>query len=229
MNVTFYQVGGSLRDEFLGVKSKDIDYAVEAPSFTAMREAIVERGGKIFLETPQYLTIRAMVPDLGAADFVLCRKDSAYRDGRHPDSVEIGTIFDDLARRDFTMNAMARNVLTNKLIDPHCGYEDICSRVVRCVGNPVDRFNEDKLRILRALRFVATKKMNLLWHTSEAILKFPLDSFAVVSTERIREELLKMFAADSEWAFHQLFVHFPVLGDLALQRGIWFKPTLESV
>lgn len=74
----FFEVGGAVRDKLLGVQSKDIDYAVEAESFSAMRDAVIERGGKIFLETPQYLTIRAHVPKLGAADFVLCRKDGEY-------------------------------------------------------------------------------------------------------------------------------------------------------
>jgi tRNA nucleotidyltransferase (CCA-adding enzyme) len=128
----------------------------------------------------------------------------------------------------FTMNAIARNISTNELIDPHNGRGDICARVVRCVGNPVHRFNEDKLRILRALRFAATKKMHLLWETSNAIHKFSLNSFSGVSTERIREELLKMFAANSGWAFKQLFVRFPVLGNLTLERGIWFRPTTSE-
>ena len=108
-----YQVGGSLRDECLGRPCKDFDFSVEAPSYEAMREHLVQDGYTIFLEKPEYLTIRARFPkghpqERVCADFVLCRKDGFYSDGRRPDTVEPGTIYDDLARRDFTMNAMAR-------------------------------------------------------------------------------------------------------------------------
>lgn len=123
-SIKFYQVGGSVRDSFIGLKSKDIDYAVEAPSFDAMREAIKERGGEIFLETPQFLTIRANVPGMGACDYVLCRKDGEYVDGRRPETVTAGTILDDLARRDFTMNAIAI-AEDGTILDPFDGRKDI--------------------------------------------------------------------------------------------------------
>src|SRR5687768_7510936 len=118
MNIQFFQVGGSVRDELLGKQSKDIDYAVEAPSYGAMREAIVERGGEIFQENEAFLTVRAKVPTLGACDYVLCRKDGTYdKDGRRPDFVEVGSLADDLARRDFTVNAMAK-AEDGTLVDP---------------------------------------------------------------------------------------------------------------
>ena len=154
-NIKFYQVGGSVRDDLLGFPSKDIDYSVEAPSFEAMKSEIVNRGGEIFLEKPEYLTIRANVPNMGACDYVLCRKDGAYYDGRRPESVEIGTIRDDLARRDFTVNAMAINE-DGELIDPHGGKVDLLHKTLRCVGNAHERFSEDYLRMLRAIRFCIT-------------------------------------------------------------------------
>lgn len=138
MNIHFYQVGGSVRDSLLGVQSKDIDYAVEAPSFDAMRQAIIDRGGTIFLETPQFFTIRANVPGMGACDYVLCRKDGQYRDGRHPESVEPGTIYDDLARRDFTINAMAITQ-NGKLLDPFHGQKHLQARILKTVGRAQDR------------------------------------------------------------------------------------------
>ncbi len=102
--VKIYLVGGSIRDQLLGLKSKDLDYAVEAGSYEEMRDYIKENG-KIFLETPEYLTIRAHLKNGEPADFVLCRKDGEYSDGRRPDKVTPGTLYDDLARRDFTVNA----------------------------------------------------------------------------------------------------------------------------
>jgi len=121
-----FEVGGCLRDEFKGIPSKDVDFAVEAPSFEAMRDELIEDGFEIFEERPEFFTIRAKVPKgnpledrTRVADFVMCRKDGPSSDGRRPDFVEPGTIFDDLARRDFTVNAIARNAITGEIIDPH--------------------------------------------------------------------------------------------------------------
>lgn len=225
-----YQVGGSVRDELLGVKSKDIDFVVVAPSYDAMREMILARGGKIFLETQKFLTIRANVPELGSADYVLARKDSSYSDARRPDSVEIGTLEDDLSRRDFSVNAIAKDVETGAIIDPHSGWQDIDARLIRCVGNAYDRFNEDALRVLRAMRFAITKEMRIEENTSCAMFDFiqaNSHKFKATSTERIREELLKMFSFNSVRSFEMLQA-FELLW-LVAERGIWLKPTIEKV
>lgn len=229
MTIRFFKVGGCIRDELLGQKSKDIDFAVEAPSFEAMRNEILNRGGKIFLETPEHFTIRANIPELGSTDYVLCRREGPYSDGRHPDWVEVGTIFDDLARRDFTMNAIARDVRTGELLDPHNGATDIKNRIIRCVGNPEERFREDKLRVFRALRFMVTKGFRLHFDTERAAFSVCCNdrNFESVSTERIREELSKMFEVDWLEALDGL-EHFELLG-LVKARGIWLKPTIEKV
>jgi len=223
-----FKVGGCVRDGLLGLKSKDIDFVVEAPSFEAVRQYILDSNGQIFLEKPEFLTIRAIVPNLGAADFVLCRKDGEYVDGRRPESVTPGTIFDDLARRDFTMNAIAECVETGEIVDPHDGRKHIKSRLIACVGNPLDRFKEDKLRIFRAVRFAITKGFAIRGDVTHAMKQFSHEDFAGVSTERIRDEVLKMFAKDSMVAFNALFITFPLLGELVLSRGIWFEPTTRK-
>lgn len=223
----FYQVGGSVRDELMGLKSKDIDYAVEASSFDEMRAAILARGGEIFLETPQYLTIRARVPDLGACDFVLCRKDGAYSDGRHPDSVEVGTILDDLARRDFTVNAIAKTE-QGEYEDPYDGISDIEDRVLQCVGKAEDRFTEDGLRMIRAIRFQVTKNFDT--QGMDHLLKdytFFAPRLAGVSNERIREELAKMFEANTPLAL-DLLNYYDGLRNYIFRDKLWLKPTLEE-
>lgn len=227
-----FQVGGSVRDKILGVDSKDIDFVVIAPSFAAMRDMIIARGGKIFLETEKFLTIRANVPQLGSADYVLARKDGTYSDGRRPDEVIIGSLEDDLARRDFTINAIAIDTETGEMIDPHGGQIDIAGRFLRCVGNPIKRFNEDKLRIFRALRFSICKNFLITRETENAIryiVNCPditgTDGFENVSTERIRDELLKMFSANWRESFH-LLENFELM-NLIDKRGIWLKPTTE--
>lgn len=225
----FYQVGGSVRDEILGLKSKDIDYAVEAPSFNHMREAILERGGEVFLETPQYFTIRARVPALGACDFVLCRKDGAYDDGRHPKQVEVGTIFDDLARRDFTVNAIAK-AEDGTIIDPHEGVKDLKERKLRCVGKASERFTEDGLRMIRAIRFAISKSLMI----DPDIRGCLQDEFFFgprligISIERIREELHKCFAFDTPRTLVYWGDYAKILNFLFRSGKIWLKPTLEA-
>lgn len=224
--VRFFQVGGCVRDGLLGVKTKDIDFAVEAPSWDAMRDAVHECCSKVFLETPEFLTIRGLHPILGAVDFVLCRKDGPSSDGRRPDFVEPGTIFDDLARRDFTVNAMALDE-DGDLIDPHNGVQDLNDRILRFVGDPHSRLSEDALRAFRGVRFEITKGFHLGAKDSMAINAMSAGDFDAVSTDRIRDELVRCFAHDTR---ETLFVlsQFPILLSVALDRGIWLKPTSEA-
>lgn len=223
-----FQVGGSVRDEILGGQSKDIDYAVEAPSFDHMRRMIENRNGEIFLESPEYFTIRARVPNMGVCDFVLCRKDGAYSDGRHPDNVEIGTIWDDLARRDFTMNAIAK-CESGYYFDPYNGIGDIKRRLVRCVGDARKRFDEDALRMLRAIRFSVVLGFKL--HEDIQVLlkqKTWIDKLRSVSIERIREELYKMFKTNT---YHSMLtlVKYKHLSSFVFQHtDVWLKPTLQE-
>jgi tRNA nucleotidyltransferase (CCA-adding enzyme) len=241
MAIRIFEVGGAVRDRFLGKENKDRDFAVEAPSWEAMRAHVHAIASKVFLETPEHFTIRALVP-VGtdakgkarseARDFVLCRKDGAYSDGRHPDTVEVGTIFDDLARRDFTVNAMAVDVDTGELLDPHGGRTDCEKSLLRCVGRAEDRFGEDSLRILRAIRFSITKGLSLdreIVEILEARTSFWPDKLKAVSIERIREELLKCFQHDTLLtlrAFQQINWMFAEVifggGDL------WLEPTLAA-
>ncbi len=185
-----FKVGGAVRDQFLDLKSKDIDLAVEAKSFDEMREEVIRRNGKIYVETPQYFTIRAKLPTLGDVDFSLCRRDGIYKDGRHPESVEPASILDDLARRDFTINAI--DIDTNETLDPHNGIEDIVNKTIKCVGDPHLRFEEDSLRILRALRFHITKRFHIHDDTVEAMYKNK-HNLLNLPVERIRDEFYRMF------------------------------------
>jgi putative nucleotidyltransferase with HDIG domain len=124
------------------------------------------------------------------------RTESDYSDGRRPDSVEYAaTIEEDLSRRDFCMNAIAVRLPSGEMIDPFGGGDDIEAGIIRCVGNPVERFSEDGLRPLRALRFAAQLGFEIEELTLEAI---PLSLWvsALVSAERVRDELSKLLCAD---------------------------------
>jgi len=230
--MNLYYVGGYVRDRFLGLQSKDIDFAVEAESYDEMRDYLAANG-TIFLEKPEFFTIRAMMA-FGdkriPADFVLCRKESGYTDGRHPDKVEVGTIYDDLARRDFTMNAIAIKVSNGQIIDPFGGVVDIRNGIIRCVGSPRDRLSEDPLRILRALRFSITKPM---WMDAELANEirhqFSLYNFKGVSVERKREELAKMFQFDTLDTLNLLNDYRDVLeACFNYDDGIWLMPTMKG-
>jgi len=232
----FYEVGGCVRDQLMGLTSKDVDFAVEAESFEAMEAELRKRGFKIFLSTPEFLTIRAQVPaheeKLRArskdADFVLCRKDSATGDGRRPDFVEPGTILDDLARRDFTMNAIAVDVETGDMIDPHNGRHDIKQNLLRFVGDPYKRINEDGLRVLRGLRFLITKGLQAEMETGDALISFDSHKMLMkVSIERVREELEKMFNYDTI-ASLELLHGYPNLLPAIFREGLRLAPTLRQ-
>lgn len=224
-----YEVGGCVRDSLLGIKSKDIDYAVEAESYSSMRKSLLARGFQIFLETPQFLTIRAKFPDSNVtADFVLCRKDGHSSDGRHPDEVTPGTLYDDLSRRDFTVNAIAKEVTTGRLIDPHNGIQDLQDKILRSVGDPHQRFREDGLRVLRALRFSITKSLTIHPSLWVAILEVDPNLLKGVSADRRREELERLFRADSLRSMRLLNELPPSLVDSFFEGGIWLFPTTKK-
>ena len=229
MKFRTYLVGGAVRDELLGLPCKDLDYVVLAPSFEAMQQDLLDDGCKIFVEKPEFLTIRCKHPVLGCVDFACARKDGNYTDGRRPETTAVAeTLEQDLARRDFTCNAIAKSAGNGVLLDPFKGAEDIFNCLLRAVGDAVTRLSEDRLRAFRAVRFAVTKKFKIDRDLWEAINRLTPIQFDAVSTERIREELFKAFRADPERSFTLLVKDFPVLWDVVRQRGIWFKPTTES-
>ena len=247
-----YEVGGCVRDEILGIPSKDIDFCVvlekgqypngDLTPFEIMVVELELMGFKIFLETPEYLTVRAQFPKgyrpggfyggdvrIGTtADFVLARKESGYTDGRRPDVVEPGTLMDDLSRRDFTMNAIAKDVDGN-LIDPFNGVQDINDRVIRAVGSAFERLTEDALRAVRALRFAVTKGFLI-----DADLGFAMQSAAVldaienkISDERIKDELSKMFRFNTIESMKMLAV-YPALTAAMFSGRVSLDATMKQ-
>ncbi len=226
--ITLYKVGGAVRDKFMELKSKDIDYAVEANSYQDMVDWIRQHG-QIYLEKPEYFTVRARLNGVDA-DFVLCRKEGDYSDGRRPESVEVGTIYDDLARRDFTVNAMAETV-NGELLDPYNGLADIKVKKLRCVGITQDRFEEDGLRMLRAIRFSITKNL-VMSHNIRACLRnsaFIKENMGGVSSDRIREEINRCFAFDMHKTWYYMR-EFPAIFDyIFMCTDIKLKMTSETL
>ncbi len=225
-DVKIYEIGGKIRDEILGVKNKDVDFCVEAKSYQHMKDYILSVGGTIFLESPEFVTIRSRI-GRDTADYVLCRKESSYTDGRHPDKIEAGTLFEDQKRRDFKMNSIAKDVDGN-YIDPFNGIKDIENRLISCVGNTYDRITEDYLRLLRAARFSITKQFRIhgeiedMFYDNSILTEFQKS----ISRDRVREELYKMFHYDTKqsiWFFGQHIL----FSDVCFGDDIWMKPTFE--
>jgi tRNA nucleotidyltransferase (CCA-adding enzyme) len=182
-------VGGSLRDVLMDRPPGDWDVATSATpeQVRALFPRVVPTGEK-------HGTVTVLWH--GAAyEVTTLRGEGGYSDGRRPDRVAfIDDIESDLARRDFTVNAIAYDPFDDRLIDPFGGLADLGARVLRTVGRAEDRFREDGLRPLRAARFAATLEFELEPATQEAI-RTTLDVFAKVSAERVRDEWLKAMTA----------------------------------
>jgi len=182
-------VGGCVRDSLLGKPVADWDVATEAKPNELM---------KIFPRAiPTGLQHGTVTLVLGGHHYEITtlRGEAAYSDGRRPDAVHfVEEIESDLARRDFTMNAIAVDPTNGALIDPFGGRKDIDAKMIRAVGKAVERFSEDGLRVLRAARFSATLEFELEQETFAAIAP-TLDTYRKVSAERVRDEWIKTMKA----------------------------------
>ena len=229
MNIRIFEVGGSIRNELMNKPAKDRDFSIIAPDYDTMRQYLLDQGATIYQERPEYVSIKAKLHPLGAVDFTLARKESFYTDARHPDNVTAAkTIEEDLCRRDFRMNAIAREVGTPNLIDPFGGQVDITTRQIQTVGNAIDRFNEDRLRIFRAIRFSCQLDFDISIEIHDAIDKFQhMEDFASVTKEMIQVELYKSFFVNWQKSLSILNLH-PFLFNLIKAKEIWLKPTLQQ-
>ncbi|MDF2887262.1 MAG: Polynucleotide adenylyltransferase region [Lacrimispora sp.] len=184
-----YAVGGCVRDSLLLRVPKDWDITTSAKP---------EQVKEIFARTVDTGILHGTVTVLmehEAYEVTTYRIDGEYEDGRHPKSVEFtGNLLEDLKRRDFTINAMAYSD-RDGLVDAFGGVRDLDDGIIRCVGNPMDRFNEDALRILRAIRFSAQLGFCIEEDTNKAISAIA-PNMEKVSKERIAVELTKLLLSD---------------------------------
>ena len=240
---TMFEVGGKVRDEILGLQSKDVDY-VAVPSdgllekyktahemFVVLETFLLSEKFEIFLSTPDCFTIRAKFPKghkyQGVADFVMARKEIGYVEGTRTPIVVPGTLRDDLERRDFTVNAMAKDDDGN-IIDLFDGMIDL-GRMVLVTPLPTQKtFDDDPLRILRAIRFAITKGFSL------KTLDYYINNYdyenkmGVVSSERIREELYKCFKHDTMGTLDTLNDYPTLKRYIFKNKLMWLKPTMEQ-
>ncbi len=181
-----FLVGGCVRDMMRGATAKDFDVATSA--LPTQVQGVFKR---VIPTGIQHGTVTVLI-DKQQVEVTTFRTEGNYVDGRRPEKVEFHTDVEaDLSRRDFTINAMAFDPFTQRLVDPFGGQEDLKRKVVRCVRSAVERFNEDGLRCLRAVRF-ATVLDFTLDPLTEAAIPPTIPVFKKVAIERVREEVLKI-------------------------------------
>ena len=232
-----YLVGGAVRDEILGIKSKDLDYVFvfdNIPDETTSEQCfeemtnIIKENGEIFLSTPSCYTIRykdKLTKEI--KDVVMARKEIGYVTGTRQPIVKPGSLFDDLERRDFTLNALAKDS-DGKIIDYFNGLEDLKSGYLR---TPLDcdvTFDDDPLRILRAIRFCITKGFWIGPQMERIIQDYDYENkMGKVSTERIREEMFKCFKHNTIKTLVTIQKYPSLRNYIFKDNYLWLKPTTE--
>ena len=193
-------VGGCVRDLFLGRKPNDWDVTTNAKP-----EEVIE----VFEQTEMRVVYENNFGTVGiinkelekddeayAVEITPYRTETTYSDGRHPDEVSFSdSIYEDIKRRDFTINAMAYDPLADVLVDEYGGQDDIAKKIIRSVGDAQERFEEDILRVMRAVRFSAQLGFFIEEETASALRALSLQ-LPRISTERIRDEFIKLIDAD---------------------------------
>lgn len=193
-----YLVGGCVRDMLLGKKPKDYDLCTNATP-DEVKEIISTINLKSFDSGIKHGTL-TIIDDFYQMNYEITtyRIDGKYTDGRHPDEVVFTpSLEEDLKRRDFTINSFAYDLLRCEVLALDESYfDDLKYGIIRTVGDPIDRFNEDALRMLRALRFAAQLKFFIEASTYEAIKRLA-PNMEKISKERIRDELTKILLSDN--------------------------------
>ncbi|MDW8241603.1 MAG: CCA tRNA nucleotidyltransferase [Thermogemmata sp.] len=190
---TAYWAGGCVRDQLLGLEPKDYDVATDARPDQI--KALFPRRNEIGAAFGVIQVIGPRGPDGQSltVEVATFRSDLSYSDGRRPDAVAFSTPQEDALRRDFTINGMFYDPVKGELIDFVGGQADLQARILRAIGNPQERFAEDKLRLLRAARLAARYALTIESQTAAAI-RAQADQITVVAPERIADELRKMLS-----------------------------------
>ncbi|MCA1964044.1 MAG: CCA tRNA nucleotidyltransferase [Prosthecobacter sp.] len=213
--------GGCVRDELLGRQPKDYDVATSATP------------GQVVQLFPGALTVGAhfgvVVVRLHGqqVEVATFRTDGSYQDGRRPESVIFSTAEEDAKRRDFTINGLFRDPIEGRVIDYVGGLADLEKRVLRAIGEPAQRFQEDRLRLLRAVRFATVLGFEIEPLTWQAIVTHA-PNLLTVSAERIRDELIRIFTAPARVRGFDLLVQSglmaQVLPEILALRGVEQPP-----
>ena len=240
-----YEVGGCVRDEIIGVHTKDIDFTFVLDNtdqtvdegWDEMLSHLKTEGFKIFLETKDCFTVRAKFPkghvnEGLVADFVMARKEVGYILGTRKPILELGTLEDDLRRRDFTLNALAKD-LDGTIVDLFEGRKHLEDGILVTPLNPIKTFFDDPLRMIRALRFSITKGFEIDPEVWDAMFEPGLIEHLknVVSKERIQGEVSKMMKHDTVSTLRLLAKIDkiePKLLEVMFGGDIWLLPSTKK-
>ena len=226
-NTELYLVGGCVRDYILGRPNNDRDFVVitELPFKELVKQIKKKPHCAVYNAKEEFLTIRCNIRGK-IIDLAYPRTESGYADSRHPDKVEkTKTLKEDAKRRDFTMNALYLD--KNGYIHDYIGGQlDITKKIIRTVGDPKERFKEDYLRILRAIRFSSQLGFNIHIKTREAMYDTK-NNLITADTQRIREELNKSFIANSQLTW--LNLNNLVLYKILEKKGLKFQVTQKKL
>lgn len=212
-----YWAGGCVRDMVMGVEPQDYDIATEARPDQVM---------KLFEKTipvgASFGVIKVLYDDF-EFEVATFRSDGKYIDGRHPEEVHFSNEKEDAFRRDFTINGMFYDPVQGKIIDYVNGQVDIKNNIIRTINNPKDRFSEDRLRLIRAVRFAARFQYEIETNTYNAIKELA-GTILQISAERIRDELLKMITglhpAESIQLLDELGLLKVILPEVVAMKGV---------
>lgn len=199
-----FLVGGCVRDSVMGLRPHDWDMCTDAePDEIVM--ILVANDIPYHTVGIEYGTVTAIIGD-SEYEITTFRKETGYSDSRHPDEVVwTKDIYQDLARRDFTINAIAYDLISEEYLDPYNGIEDINSKTLRAVGHPVSRFKEDALRILRGIRFAVKYDLSIV-HSTNVSMHICSGELRNISKERVTDELLKILSCNKP--VKDLFLEF---------------------
>ncbi len=240
-----YEVGGCVRDEIIGVHTNDIDFTFVLDNtdqtvdegWDEMLSHLKNEGFKIFLETKDCFTVRAKFPkghvnEGLVADFVMARKEVGYILGTRKPILELGTLEDDLRRRDFTLNALAKD-LDGTIVDLFDGRKHLEEGILVTPLNPIKTFFDDPLRMIRALRFSITKGFEIDSEVWDAMFEPGLIEHLknVVSKERIQGEVSKMMKHDTVSTLRLLAKIDkiePKLLEVMFGGDIWLLPSTKK-
>lgn len=225
-----YIVGGAVRDFIRGNGVKDFDIATNAEP-----DVVISLFEKV-IEVGRAFGVLKVVTETGReVEVATFRKEEQYKDHRHPSKVEFSNIESDSDRRDFTINGLYYDIKTNQIFDRHGGLEDLKLKRLRTIGDPLQRFNEDALRLLRAVRFSSRFSFSIEEKTFEA-MKAAAGLIRKVSMERIRDELLLILKGASPKQAWKELDEAGILGNIMpeiavavlSQRKVW-EQTLRAL
>ena len=218
---TAYFAGGCVRDKLLGVEPKDFDVATNAQARDVMR--LFPQTVPVGAQFGVVLVMQEGIP-FEVATF---RSDGAYVDGRHPTSVRFSDAREDALRRDFTINGMFFDPLTEQVIDYVDGQRDLAAGILRAIGDPYARFAEDRLRMLRGVRLAARLGFSITPETFKAIQELA-PTLADIAWERIGDEIVKILTdGGAQRAFHllaELGLLSVILPEIVAMRGVEQSP-----